>query len=75
MPRGGDGSRKPGIIARTLGMLAFAFSGAISARVFLTEQQVTVVDLILLLGAPIVLGVRARCQTASGNPEEGDRAR
>ena len=46
-------------VARSLGLLAFGFMTIVSVVVFYTEDDLTILDYFLIIGAPFALGALA----------------
>ena len=52
-----QGSKKARRVARAMGLMAFGFMSAVSFVVFFTEDNLSIVDYLLIIGAPPTLGV------------------
>ena len=50
-------SGEPRSIARSLALLSFLFMCAVSVVIFLTDDELTSVDFVLILGAPLALAI------------------
>jgi len=59
-------------LANTLGVLAFIFTGIVTAVVFFTEEQLNAMDYVLIVGAPFALAVVAYFVGLHHDPNASD---
>lgn len=63
---------KPTSVARMLGLLVFALMSLISLVILFTEDQLTGVDYLLLLGGPPALGILTYVTNLYHDPTAAD---